>query len=415
MDDCEKTKKQLIDDLNKLRRKKSSEIAEERFRRLYKGIPIPSYIWQWSGDDLVLVEYNDSAEQLTEGKINKLVGVKARELYIDEPEIVEDLKRCINDQTQIMREIPYRLKSTGEAKQFSVKYAFVPPDLVLVHTEDITQRKLAEEELMESRERYRSVFANANDAIFLTSPDGKIFSANPAACSTFGFSEKEFQTLGREAIVDITDPRLERAIRKRSLHGSYKGELTFKKRNGEKLECEVTSTIFELHDGQLRAVIVVRDITARKLAEERLKEKQREILESNAALRILSKQREDDKKDFEERILSNIELLIMPYLDTLKCERQMSNAGMSLLKVIESNLNEITSTFSIRLAHHLGNLSPAEIRIADLVKAGSQDKGIAELLNISIDTVKAHRRKIRKKLAITRKKINLQSYLSNFS
>ena len=48
--------------------------------------------------------------------------------------------------------MPHRLKTTGEAKHWAVKYAFVPPDLVLVHTEDITERKQAEEELRRSQE-----------------------------------------------------------------------------------------------------------------------------------------------------------------------------------------------------------------------------------------------------------------------
>jgi len=44
------------------------------------------------------------------------------------------------------------LMSTGESKYLAVKYAFVPPDLVLVHTEDVTERVRAQEELRKHRD-----------------------------------------------------------------------------------------------------------------------------------------------------------------------------------------------------------------------------------------------------------------------
>ncbi|GAH59190.1 unnamed protein product, partial [marine sediment metagenome] len=44
------------------------------------------------------------------------------------------------ERTSICREMLYEYMSTGETKHLAVSYAFVPPDLVLVHTEDITER-----------------------------------------------------------------------------------------------------------------------------------------------------------------------------------------------------------------------------------------------------------------------------------
>jgi DNA-binding NarL/FixJ family response regulator len=49
--------------------------------------------------------------------------------------------------------------------------------------------------------------------------------------------------------------------------------------------------------------------------------------------------------------------------------------------------------------------------VADLIKDGKQDKDITEILNISLDTVKAHRKNIRKKLGINNKRINLRTKL----
>jgi PAS domain-containing protein len=76
--------------------------------------------------------------------------------------------------------------------------------------------------LRESEERYHSILDNSNDAILLTAPDGGVFSANPAACRMFGRTEKEICRLGRDGVVDTTDPRLQKGLRERELTGRFK-------------------------------------------------------------------------------------------------------------------------------------------------------------------------------------------------
>jgi signal transduction histidine kinase len=115
-------------------------------------MPIPVYTWQRVGDDFVLTDYNDAAVAITYGNVTNFLGIKASDLYSDAPEIQEELSRCFAEKTSIERDMPYTYRSTGETKYLAVKYAFVPPDLVLVHTEDITERRRIEEELREHRD-----------------------------------------------------------------------------------------------------------------------------------------------------------------------------------------------------------------------------------------------------------------------
>ncbi len=121
--------------------------SEEKSRAQYKGIPVPTYTWQKVEEGIVLVDYNDAAEAVTQGEIADFVGIELGEMYRDTPEIREDILRCLAEKNTIEREMRYRFQSTGEERHLAVKYAFVPPDLVLVHTEDITERVQAEEEL----------------------------------------------------------------------------------------------------------------------------------------------------------------------------------------------------------------------------------------------------------------------------
>ena len=149
---------------------------------------------------------------------------------------------------------------------------------------------------------------------------------------------------------------------------------------------------------------------AHDLLENRVKERTLELFESNAALKVLLNKREQDKGEFENNILSNIKHLVMPYILKLKNNR-LNSDELSYLNVIESNLKEIISPFSHKLSSNYMSLTPKEIRIANLIKDGKQDKDIMEILNISLDTVKTHRKNIRRKLGIYGKRINLRTKL----
>ena len=91
----------------------------------------------------------------------------------------------------------------------------------------------AEQKLRESEERYRSLFENSADAILITAPDGRIFSANPAACRMFGCAEGEIIRMGRDGVVDSADPELPRALEQRRRTSKFRGYLTLRRRNGQ--------------------------------------------------------------------------------------------------------------------------------------------------------------------------------------
>ncbi len=129
--------------------------SREGIRAFFNSIPIPTYVWRYINEDLILFDLNTSAEEFDQGNIASYLGIKAKDLYKDRPDIVEDLYTCLREKKPIFREMDNGYQAIDKLKYVSVKYGFVPPDLVLVHTEDITEKKEAEEKLKKSEYKQR--------------------------------------------------------------------------------------------------------------------------------------------------------------------------------------------------------------------------------------------------------------------
>jgi signal transduction histidine kinase/ActR/RegA family two-component response regulator len=127
------------------------QTSEERLRAQYKGIPVPTYTWQRLGNDFVLRTYNDAAETITKGRVAGVVGKRASEVFATEPDILADFERCSAEHTTFQRELRYRLYPNEDARDMLISYVFVPPDLVMIHTEDRTEHNQLEAQLMRAQ------------------------------------------------------------------------------------------------------------------------------------------------------------------------------------------------------------------------------------------------------------------------
>lgn len=167
----------------------------------------------------------------------------------------------------------------------------------------------------------------------------------------------------------------------------------------------------------LRVVVSHENVTPLKLAEEALKEREQELElqrqkleETNTALRVLLKAREEDKRDLEDKVLANVKELVNPYIEKL------NNSGLdarqkAYLEIVESNLNDIISPFLHQLSSKYLSLTPREIQVAGLVREGKTTKEIAEILSISTNAVDFHRKNVREKLGLKNKSANLRTHL----
>jgi PAS domain S-box-containing protein len=117
--------------------------SEERFRKQYKSFPLPTYSWRLAGDDFVLQDFNDAAEAFTDGRIGEWLGILASDHYASQPGMQEGLRACANERKAVRREARFQ-STSGSDRHLVLSYVFVPPETVMVHTEDVTDVKHAE-------------------------------------------------------------------------------------------------------------------------------------------------------------------------------------------------------------------------------------------------------------------------------
>ena len=173
--------------------------------------------------------------------------------------------------------------------------------------------------------------------------------------------------------------------------------------------------------GPTRVVVSHEEITELKLAEDALKESRQALLEqkqsleeTNIALKVLLKKRDEDKDELEKKFLANVKGLVFPYVEKLK-NAPLRPKDKTLVEIIETHLNDLLSPMLQSFSNVKIVLTPQEMQVASLVKDGKTSKEIANILNVAETTVNFHRKNLRKKFGLTRQQSNLRSYLLSIS
>ncbi len=136
-------------------------------------------------------------------------------------------------------------------------------------TRDITERKLAEENIRNSEERYRSLFDSTLDGVYRVNAEGVFTQINPAGARIFGYESPE-EIIGRNTLEYWRDLRDRDAYRaelklKKSVSAYH---MAAKKCDGRLIDLETTSRIIEDHEGNYLGITgILRDVTERKLLE----------------------------------------------------------------------------------------------------------------------------------------------------
>lgn len=251
-------------------RKRAAEelrAGEERFRKLFKSLPIPTYSWQWRDGDFVLVDFSDAAGEATAGRISTVLGATAGQVFAGHLEIAEDLRRCYEEKHTIRREFVYKFARTGRIANIDATYVFVPPDIVVAHTFDITERKATENTLI----KLSNVAEQTADSIIITDRDGVIEYVNPALEKLTGYTAAE--VLGRKPSIlksEKMNPAFFAKLWDTIVAGEpFRGVFLNQKKNGELYYEDKTISPLKNEQGEITHFVSVgRDRTEQMKAEE---------------------------------------------------------------------------------------------------------------------------------------------------
>jgi PAS domain S-box-containing protein len=256
--------------------------------------------------------------------------------------------------------------------------------------------------IRESEHKFRLLFNRVFDTLLLMDESGRIVDANESACMALGYSRDELLELNlRELIPEENYLEFQADLEKSMEEGlNYFGEASLIGKRKGVIHVEVGGTSLKI-GGSTYVLGSFRDVTARREAQEALRKK-------NITLKEVLAHLEEEKLKIKKQVASTVDQELLPALNRLRAHDGTLNT--TFYDLLKNNLQELGES-SGAILHAYSKLSPREVEICNLTKNGSTSKETARTLNISLATVNKHRERIRKKLVISNKNINLASFL----
>ncbi len=408
--------------------------SELRYQAIFENTGTTMLIVE---EDMTIVLANCGFESLTGYKREEIEGKKKWTEFVEKG----DLEKMIT-QHQFREEgsglakknYEFRLvHRDGHVKNIILTVNMIPgTERSVASLMDITDRKKAEDALRISEERHRLITDNMSDMIRFTDMNGKILYYSPSHEKILGYSPedrvgKNIEDFWHQEDRERIHEELRNALTSKSL-----GKIDYRIRHadGHYVWLETARDFVSDADGNIKAVIFSsRDITERKRTEDELakyregleqlvaertralEDRTKALEEVNISLKVLLRHREEDKKELEDRFVMNIKKLIMPFAEKMKRTR-LDEQQLTYLSIIEKHLNDITSSLTKRM--HQFNFTAREVEVASLLNEGKTTKEIAKIIGVATSSVNTHRNQIRKKLGISKKRVNLRSHLQSF-
>jgi len=280
--------------------------SEKKYRSLFENNPIPMWIIDpvtlqfLDVNEIAINHYGYTREEFLSMSAMDIRPEEDRDLFLEIPDIVTP--------DNYSRGIGRYIKKDGAilfAEVTAHNIHFGDKVVRLIFATDVTDQKNAETALINSELRYRSLIEQASDGIYIFDANGYFLDVNTSACLLVGYSKEELLRLNRS---DLLRQEQHPSNLPSKIEDLEKGkpillERILYKKDGTQIPVEINSKI--LPDG--RFLGIVRDITARKKAEEKIIKANRLYAFSSQINQSIVKMR-DEQALFEEvcRIATNI-------------------------------------------------------------------------------------------------------------
>lgn len=167
-----------------------AELDDRIFRMHFDLLPGPAYIWRREGADFRLIAHNRVGAQLGATKIGPYVGSLASELQDERGEVLHHLRASADGGT-VQRKESDVLFPDGVVRSLAITCIPMSRDTVIVHLEDVTERRKAGRELEESEGRLRALFASHPDVVFRMDADATFLDLHVPEANFFPWKREE--------------------------------------------------------------------------------------------------------------------------------------------------------------------------------------------------------------------------------
>jgi len=264
--------------INTLLRTKAEKALKESQRQQSAILnTIPDIAWL-KDKDSKYIAVNEQFAELCGTKPQNIAGKTDFDVWPEDlaTKYITDDKEVIQSGKRKRLEEQLQLKQGKRIWMDTIKTPIYDDKGQLVGTSgiarDITERKLAEEKLKESEQRFRTIFDGAIDGLLLADPKTKkFFAANQACCKMLGYTNEELTNL---SVKDIhPKDRFKHVLQ--NFEKQVRGEIELaedvpvKRKDGSIFYVDINTALLNLA-GKTYLMGVFRDITERKQAQEQL-------------------------------------------------------------------------------------------------------------------------------------------------
>ena len=428
----------------------SNEFFRSLINKMFHGFAIFEVRYDPLGKpyDFQCVEVNPAFEQVIGLKADQIVG--------------NTLSLALRESESAWMDLCLRVAQHGEKEKLGNYFPTLRKDLEIfafcpassqlaVMVFDVTESEQMKKMLLNGEEGFRSIAENSDSGILISYDiDTPFVYANQCAAELTGYSSNELLKLRPSQLLEASEiPKVRQRIQLR-LQGKpapKRYATTLVLQNGQLLPIEVYGARV-IWRGRPAVMTQFRDISFYKQVENQLektnkdlehrvqertaelmntageleKKKEellrhkkdleranRELVQTNTALSVLARNIDRSHSEFEQKIAGIVSSRILPVIEELRHAR-IPEKSLAALDVMSTYLSDLTPG-STKSHEVVVSLSPMEMRVAVMIKKGFSSNQIGRLLHISLDTVKTHRRSIRRKLGLCNSSINLASYL----